>query len=99
MIHAGAPEYEPIDRTAVTQNSKQSFEMHIYTIVTYNACIPQLCHILLLCCVECMGFLYVAAGVYAVLAPRGGHQDSTNSEGTRTSNDEADQAYEILTRN
>ena len=29
LIHAGAPEYEPIDRTAVTQNSKQSFEMHI----------------------------------------------------------------------
>ena len=63
--------------------------------------VPQLCHILFLCCFECMGFLYIAAGVYAALAPRGGHQDteeSTNSEGTRTSNDEADQAYEILTR-
>eukprot|EP00731_Ephydatia_muelleri_P017209 Em0010g307a len=60
-VKEGAPEYEPIDRTAVTQNT----------------------------------------GVYAALAPRGGHQDteeSTNSEGTRTSNDEADQAYEILTR-
>eukprot|EP00731_Ephydatia_muelleri_P017241 Em0010g339a len=57
-VKEGASEYEPIDTTAVTQNT----------------------------------------GVYAVLAPRGGHQDSTNSEGTRTSNDEADQAYEILTR-
>ncbi|KAL5468982.1 hypothetical protein EMCRGX_G030144 [Ephydatia muelleri] len=60
-VKEGAPEYEPIDRTAVTQNT----------------------------------------GVYAVLAPRCGHQDthkSTISEGTRTSNDEADQVYEILTR-